>query len=82
MTFIDPLGELEKTYRESYEQCCNDFVARANRFGDEHKKARFNIPRCEPVTSEEQLRSVTEQRETEWNAYEVCTMNDRRCLWL
>lgn len=67
----DPLGEFDETYRDSYTQCSDGFVAEANRFGDEHKEARVNIPRSELRVTEERLRRVTEQRESEWNVYEV-----------
>lgn len=71
---IDPLGELDKVYRDAYIQNYNDFMVNVKRFCDEHKKDCFEVSRNELNSNEEQQKSVYDKRITEWNAYKVrCT---------
>jgi len=72
--FLDPLGELDKVYRDAYIQNYNDFMVNVKRFCDEHKKDCFEVSRNELNSNEEQQKSVYDKRITEWNAYKVrCT---------
>lgn len=77
--FLDPLGDSDAVYQEAYAKMHEDFMARAKRFGCEHKKSTgFKIRARQSDTIQEQTkRDVTDRRTAEWNTYKVYTENNR-----
>ncbi|XP_060864435.1 uncharacterized protein LOC132940730 [Metopolophium dirhodum] len=82
--WLNPLGELDKMYRDTYIQNYNDFMVNVKRFRDEHKKDYFEVSRNELNSNEEQQKSVYDKRITEWNtykaklySYEAMSLDDR-----
>lgn len=69
--FIDPLGELDKVYRDAYLQNYKDFMVNVKCVSDKQNKKTFNKLQNELNANEEQQKSVFDKRITEWNTYNV-----------
>ncbi|XP_015365361.1 PREDICTED: uncharacterized protein LOC107162831 [Diuraphis noxia] len=67
--WLNPFGELDKVYRDTYVKYYSDFMVSAKRFDDEHKKDCFEISRNELNSNYEQQKSVYDKRITEWETY-------------
>lgn len=72
---LDPLGESDEVYRETYGRQYNDFMTKVKCFGNVYKRAKFKIPRIEPnAATSEQVKYVVDTRTAEWNFYKVHTV--------
>ncbi|XP_026820444.1 cilia- and flagella-associated protein 221-like [Rhopalosiphum maidis] len=67
--WLNPLGELDKVYRDAYLQNYKDFMVNVKCFSDKQNKKRFDILRNELNTNEEQQKSVFDKQKTKWKMY-------------
>ncbi|VVC30145.1 Immunoglobulin-like fold [Cinara cedri] len=68
--WLNPLGEADEVYRNSYAKNSKKFMENVKIFGDAHKVAvKSKIARHEPVTTDEEIQYVIDKRDGEWNDY-------------
>ncbi|XP_060849425.1 uncharacterized protein LOC132928635 [Rhopalosiphum padi] len=67
--WLNPLGELDKVYRDAYLQSYKDFMVNVKCVSDKQNKKTFNKLQNELNANEEQQKSVFDKRITEWNTY-------------